>query len=96
VSSLGLDMKKTTGTVDIETLANYMQSVTGGTSSTWAHIINDESTGSLVADNGTHYGLFQCDYDTTPPGSNLGQQIEGAIYKYKSQGFDNAWLKWEH
>jgi hypothetical protein len=95
MSSLGLDMDQTTGTVDIESLANYMQMLTGGAASTWAHIINDESTGSLTADNGTHYGLFQCDYNTTPPGSNLGQQIQGAIYKYKSQGFYTAWINWE-
>ena len=94
-STSGLDMNQTTGTVDIQALANYMSSEVGGDAGTWTRIINAESTGRVNADNGSHYGLFQCDYGTTPPGANLGQQIEGARYKYNSQGFYNAWLRWE-
>lgn len=95
VSNSGLNMNQTTGIVDIQALANYMASEVGGDAGTWARIINAESTGRVNADNGSHYGLFQCDYGTTPPGANLGQQIEGARYKYNSQGFYNAWLRWE-
>lgn len=90
-----IDMNQTSGTIDINAIAAYMSSVTGGDINTWTHIIQHESRGKINADNGSHYGLFQCDYNTVPPGSNVGKQIEGAIYKYFAQGFYNAWIRWE-
>ena len=92
----GLDMNQTHGSVDINAVAAYMESLTGGSSATWAHIINNESKGIMHLSDyltATHHGLFQS--DTAYIGMTLAQQCANAKTKYDSQGFWNAWLRWE-
>lgn len=74
----GLDMNATSGTVDINALANYMASVHPVMSvGQWANVIARESGGNLTAVNASSgaYGAFQLLGHGEYPGMTLGQQI---------------------
>lgn len=77
-TTAGLDMNATSGTVDIQALANYMASAHPVMSaSSWASVIDRESHGQLTATNAQSgaYGVFQLLGHGEYPGMTLGQQI---------------------
>lgn len=77
-TTAGLDMNATSGTVDINALANYMASVHPVMSAgQWANVIDRESHGNLTAVNASSgaYGAFQLLGHGEYPGMTLGQQI---------------------
>jgi FlaG/FlaF family flagellin (archaellin) len=77
-TTAGLDMNATSGTIDINALANYMASVHPVMSAgQWANVIYRESHGNLNAVNASSgaYGAFQLLGHGEYPGMTLGQQI---------------------
>ena len=82
----GINLSQTTGSVDINALANYMVSNTanasGYSASQWATIITLESRGGLTATNPTSgaYGVFQLLGHGEYQGMTLGQQIDMASH----------------
>lgn len=76
----GLDMSQTSGSVDIQALANYMASTgsnAGYSASEWAYIITQESRGGVTATNPSSgaYGAFQLLGHGEYAGMTLGEQI---------------------
>lgn len=76
----GLDMNQTSGSVDIQALANYMASTgsnAGYSASEWAYIITHESNGGVTATNASSgaYGAFQLLGHGEYAGMTLGEQI---------------------
>lgn len=81
-SSGGLDMNQTTGTVDINALANWLATNKGTYSASyWAYIINRESRGNVDAMNPSSgaYGVLQLYGHGEWPGMTLGQQLQMAM-----------------
>ena len=82
----GINLSQTTGSVDINALANYMVSNTanasGYSASQWATIITLESRGGLTATNPTSgaYGVFQLLGHGEYQGMTLGEQIDMASH----------------
>lgn len=79
-SSGGIDLNQTSGSVDINALANYMAShgsSAGYSASEWAYIFEKESNGSLTATNASSgaYGVFQLLGHGEYAGMTLGEQI---------------------
>lgn len=76
----GIDMSQTSGSVDIQALANYMASTgsnAGYSASEWAYIITQESRGGVTATNPSSgaYGAFQLLGHGEYQGMTLGEQI---------------------
>ncbi|MGL5719025.1 MAG: hypothetical protein ACRCX2_38850 [Paraclostridium sp.] len=79
-SAGGIDLNQTSGSVDINALANYMAtngSSAGYSASEWAYIFQHESNGSLTATNASSgaYGVFQLLGHGEYAGMTLGEQI---------------------
>ena len=80
----GIDLSQTTGSIDVNALANYMVSNTanasGYSASQWATILTLESGGSLTATNPSSgaYGAFQLLGHGEYQGMTLGEQISMA------------------
>lgn len=80
----GIDLSQTTGSIDVNALANYMVSntanVSGYSASQWATILTLESGGSLTATNPSSgaYGAFQLLGHGEYQGMTLGEQISMA------------------
>lgn len=79
----GIDLSQTSGSVDINSLANYLASAgmsAGYSASEWAYIINAESGGSLTATNASSgaYGALQLLGHGEYQGMTLGEQIDMA------------------
>lgn len=79
-SAGGIDLNQTSGSVDINALANYMAtngSSAGYSASEWAYIFERESNGSLTATNASSgaYGVFQLLGHGEYAGMTLGEQI---------------------
>lgn len=79
-SAGGIDLNQTSGSVDINALANYMAtngSSAGYSASEWAYIFEKESNGSLTATNASSgaYGVFQLLGHGEYAGMTLGEQI---------------------
>lgn len=84
VSTGGVDLGQTSGSVDINALANYMATQTANTpgysASEWAYIITHESNGSLTATNASSgaYGVLQLLGHGEYQGMTLGEQVNMA------------------
>lgn len=82
----GINLSQTTGSVDINALANYMVSNTanasGYSASQWVTIITLESRGGLTATNPSSgaYGVFQLLGHGEYQGMTLGEQIDMASH----------------
>lgn len=79
----GVDLSQTSGSVDINALANYLAGAgmsAGYSASEWAYIINAESGGSLTATNASSgaYGALQLLGHGEYQGMTLGEQIDMA------------------
>lgn len=82
-SAGGVDLNQTSGSVDINAVANYMAArgtASGYSASEWAYIIEHESGGSLTVANASSgaYGCFQLLGHGEYAGMTLGEQIEMA------------------
>lgn len=83
VSTSGIDLNQTSGTIDINAVANYMAArgtAAGYSASEWAYIITHESNGSLTATNASSgaYGFAQLLGHGEYAGMTLGEQIDMA------------------
>lgn len=79
----GIDLNQTSGSVDINALANYLASAgmsAGYSASEWAYIIQHESNGSVTATNASSgaYGALQLLGHGEYQGMTLGAQIDMA------------------
>lgn len=82
-STSGIDLNQTSGTIDINAVANYMAArgtAAGYSASEWAYIITHESNGSLTATNASSgaYGFAQLLGHGEYAGMTLGEQIDMA------------------
>lgn len=79
----GIDLNQTSGSVDINALANYLAGAgmsAGYSASEWAYIIQRESNGSVTATNASSgaYGVLQLLSHGEYQGMTLGEQIDMA------------------
>ena len=79
----GIDLNQTSGSVDINALANYLAGAgmsAGYSASEWAYIIQRESNGSVTATNASSgsYGVLQLLGHGEYQGMTLGEQINMA------------------
>lgn len=79
----GIDLNQTSGSVDINALANYLAKAgmsAGYSASEWAYIIQHESNGSVTATNASSgaYGALQLLGHGEYQGMTLGAQIDMA------------------
>ena len=79
----GIDLNQTSGSVDINALANYLAGAgmsAGYSASEWAYIIQRESNGSVTATNASSgaYGALQLLGHGEYQGMTLGEQIDMA------------------
>lgn len=79
----GIDLNQTSGSVDINALANYLAGAgmsAGYSASEWAYIISRESNGSVTATNASSgaYGALQLLGHGEYQGMTLGEQINMA------------------
>ena len=79
----GIDLNQTSGSVDINALANYLASAgmsAGYSAGEWAYIIQRESNGSVTATNASSgaYGALQLLGHGEYQGMTLGEQIDMA------------------
>lgn len=79
----GIDLNQTSGSVDINALANYLAGAgmsAGYSASEWAYIIQHESNGSVTATNASSgaYGALQLLGHGEYQGMTLGAQIDMA------------------
>lgn len=79
----GIDLNQTSGSVDINALANYLAGAgmsAGYSASEWAYIIQRESNGSVTATNASSgaYGVLQLLSHGEYQGMTLGEQINMA------------------
>lgn len=79
----GIDLNQTSGSVDINALANYLAGAgmsAGYSASEWAYIIQRESNGSVTATNASSgsYGVLQLLGHGEYAGMTLGEQINMA------------------
>ena len=79
----GIDLNQTSGTVDVNALANYLAGAgmsAGYSASEWAYIIQHESNGSVTATNASSgaYGVLQLLSHGEYQGMTLGEQIDMA------------------
>nr|DAD56686.1 MAG TPA: LysM [Caudoviricetes sp.] len=79
----GIDLNQTSGSVDINALANYLARAgmsAGYSASEWAYIISRESNGSVTATNASSgaYGALQLLGHGEYAGMTLGEQINMA------------------
>ncbi len=79
----GIDLNQTSGSVDINALANYLAGAgmsAGYSASEWAYIISRESNGSVTATNASSgaYGALQLLGHGEYAGMTLGEQINMA------------------
>lgn len=82
-STSGIDLNQTSGSVDINALANYLAGAgmsAGYSASEWAYIIQHESNGSVTATNASSgaYGALQLLGHGEYQGMTLGAQIDMA------------------
>lgn len=79
----GIDLNQTSGSVDINALANYLAGAgmsAGYSASEWAYIIQHESNGNVTATNASSgaYGALQLLGHGEYQGMTLGEQIDMA------------------
>lgn len=79
----GIDLNQTSGTVDVNALANYLAGAgmsAGYSAGEWAYIIQRESNGSVTATNASSgaYGVLQLLSHGEYQGMTLGEQIDMA------------------